>query len=150
MTWLPYAYKAEVWQLAVSAAAAAYLLWALMTALHVEEKRIRAHRLDDDARLAVISRGNLLRATFRFMKSVTFLAVGAVSVLMPPPYHALEAMDPVAVLQLEHGNTIVRYLVITATVILLVDAMVERWFIGPLYVAACEDAIRREREKGNV
>ncbi len=122
---LPHAYPTEIAQLAFAVAALLYLGWAVWETYRIDRSR---RRLGLNGELARISVGNLLRACFRCLKALTFLTIGIVSVTVPPPYTIFEPIDAIINADLELGISVVRWLVMFATVLLLLDSMTERWF----------------------
>lgn len=122
---LPYAYSTEVVQLLFAAGALVYLAWAVWVSYRIDRSR---RRLGQDGALGNISTANLLRAGFRVLKALMFLAIGIVSVLRPPPYPVYEPIDVIINSDLADGIASVRWLIMAATVLLLLDSIVERWF----------------------
>jgi hypothetical protein len=124
MGWLPHAYWIELIQLLAAVAAVAHLLWALYDAWKDEIKRRKAKV---NGPLEAVALGNVIRGIFRVTKSILFLVGGVASVLLPPP-HEVPLLTDGTFSDEKIAIVIGRAVLILATVLLMADAIVERWF----------------------
>ena len=140
---LEHAYPAEVAQLIVAVVALPLLLWTLFGGWTAEKRRRAAGA---NGPLVYLSRANLIRGTCRVLKAVVLIAVGILSVMMPPP--SPNDVFPVGgdllfitrqTLAEEHrANSLVRKGLIGVTLLLAIDAITEQVYRKKYMEAARE------------
>lgn len=115
---MEHAYPLEAVQLAASVVTTCILFWALYDAakdsMELRDAGVNGPR-------SVIAIGNFMRGVFRLLMSFFFVTAGIASVLLPPPPDF--EVTPQAKLSIQ----IVRWVLLSSTALMLVDAFTERW-----------------------
>lgn len=123
MPWFPNAYLVEVLQTLTSFAATFILIWWLYdTARDLAVQSV----FDRRDRRGTIAYANMHRACFRLLKALVLAGAGIASLFLPPPPPV--ACGALITPELELNSMIVRGAIIAVTILILVDASVERYF----------------------
>jgi hypothetical protein len=121
--WFPNAYPVEMFQAVTSIAATLILFWAAFDAVKAAIGLPATERNGARWTLAI---GNVHRAFFRLLKSMVLTVAGITALFLPPPPPLYrELIDSP---EMREGALVVRVAIIAVTLLLLMDASVERMF----------------------